>query len=72
VGSIDRPVWWDEETVVAAAAAHHRECTLAVRSCYRYGVKHYYRGDVLHPLLVTSQCFIGLVEELELRCCCQA
>jgi hypothetical protein len=42
VGSIDRPVWWDEETVVAAAAAHHRECTLAVRSCYRYGVKQYF------------------------------
>jgi hypothetical protein len=37
---MDHLVWWNEETV--AAVVYRTECTLVVRSRYRYAVKQYF------------------------------
>jgi hypothetical protein len=37
---MDHLVWWNEETV--AAVVYRTECTLVVRSHYRYTVKQYF------------------------------
>jgi hypothetical protein len=72
MGSMDHPVWWDEKT----SAAVHRtvypcykkllgtqvsNICMKLENCILKNIYLHHRDDVLHPLLLTSQRFIGLV-----------
>jgi hypothetical protein len=59
VGPMDRPVWWDEET--AAVVVHRMECTLIVRSHYRYTVKQYFYKIKKNAYLKIFTCIIEMI-----------